>query len=166
MSPDAVALVAGTALAVAGLAVVLYPLFAEPGPARAPGAQPTAQTGERERAVDALREIEFDRETGKLSDVDYRELKATYTREAVAAMRAEESAAVLADAETDPAEAAVLAYRQRVHACVRCGPRPEPDAEYCSSCGGYLRGRCGHCAAVVSEAGAAFCTSCGSTLAA
>ena len=166
MSPDAAALVAGTALAVAGLGVVLYPLFVEPAAPRAVRASTTESASERERAVDALREIEFDRETGKLSDVDYRELKATYTQEAVAAMRAEESAAVLADAGTDPAEAAVLAYRQRVHACVRCGPRPEPDAEYCSSCGGYLRGRCGHCAAVVTEPGAAFCTSCGSALAA
>ena len=166
MNGDAVALVVGTLLAVVGLAVVLYPLFAEEtAPRVAPAAPERAEVGERERAVEALREIEFDRETGKLSDVDYAELKAAYTQEAIAAMRAEESAAALAS-PADPAEAVVLAYRQRVRDCGRCGPRPEPDAVYCSSCGGYLAGRCGHCGSAVTEPGAAFCTGCGHALAA
>ena len=39
----------------------------------------------------ALREIEFDRATGKLSDVDYADLKTRYTREAIDAMRREDS---------------------------------------------------------------------------
>jgi hypothetical protein len=166
VSADLVALVVGTVLAVAGLAVVLYPLFVESAPRRVERGPALAETSERERAVDALREIEFDRETGKLSDTDYRELKATYTQEAVAAMRAEESAVVVAASATDPAEAAVLAYRQRARECAQCGPRPEPDADYCSSCGKYLRGRCGHCRAAVTEPGAAYCSSCGHALAA
>ena len=167
MSADAIALVVGTLLAIGGLAVVLYPLFVE-APAGRPVARAAtaAQTVDRERAVEALREIEFDRETGKLSDSDYAELKTAYTQEAIAAMRAEESAAVVAAAADDPAEAAVLAYRQRVRECGRCGPRPEPDAAYCSSCGGYLAGRCGHCSAPVTEPGAAYCTGCGHALAA
>ena len=165
MSGDGIALIVGTLLAIGGLAVVLYPLFVtSPTPAR-PVAAAAVGDGDRARAVDALREIEFDRETGKLSDVDYAELKAAYTQEAIAAMRAEESAAALASA-SDPAEAAVLAYRQRVRDCGRCGPRPESDAVYCSSCGGYLAGRCGHCAAPVTEPGAAFCSGCGHALAA
>ena len=43
-------------------------------------------------ALAALKEIEFDRETGKLSDNDYEFLKQKYTVEALAAMRAEEDA--------------------------------------------------------------------------
>ena len=42
------------------------------------------------------------------------------------------------------AEALVRRYRQRpdaaVRSCPRCGPRPEPDALFCSSCGAKLRG--------------------------
>jgi hypothetical protein len=166
MTGDAVALIVGTVLAIVGLAVVLYPLFAEPGSEQPVRAAVAAGAGDRQRAVDALREIEFDRETGKLSDTDYSELKAAYTQEAIAAMRAEESAAVVAAGAIDPAEAAVLAYRQHVRECRRCGPRPEPDATYCSSCGVYLRGACGHCGAAVTEPGAAFCTDCGHALAA
>ena len=45
-----------------------------------------------ESAIDALREIEFDRATGKLSDDDYAALKAEYTRTALVELRARESA--------------------------------------------------------------------------
>ena len=76
-------LVVGTLLAVAALAFVLYPVFF--GVSRRPrAAAPRApQMTTRDTAITALREIEFDRATGKLSDVDYGELKARYTREAM-----------------------------------------------------------------------------------
>jgi hypothetical protein len=38
-------------------------------------------------ALTALKEIEFDRETGKLSEVDYEFLKAKYTTAALEALR-------------------------------------------------------------------------------
>jgi cytochrome c-type biogenesis protein CcmI len=165
VSRDALALVVGTVLAIVGLGFVLYPLFVEGSPAPRQARRPRAGDSDRERAVDALREIEFDRETGKLSDSDYAALKAEYTQEAIAAMRAEESATALAGA-SDPAEAAVLRYRQRARECAACGPRPEPDAADCSNCGVYLAGARGHCGAAVTEPGAAYCIGCGQALAA
>lgn len=115
------ALLIGTALAVASLCYVLYPLLrsnlAVPGPSRKqPVPSPT-----QGYAVDALRELEFDRQTGKISDSDYATLKTRYTEQAVAVMRA---------AETD------------VRVCQNCGPRParEADAEFCSNCGNRLLG--------------------------
>lgn len=63
-------------------------------------------------------------------------------------------------------EAAIRRARAGVPACLTCGPRPEPDAAYCSACGRYLAGVCGGCGASVDEAGARFCTQCGRTLAA
>jgi ribosomal protein L40E len=112
------ALLIGTALAVASLCFVLYPLFyrADISVARrnavsgARGAKPR-----QSRAVDALRELEFDRETGKISDSDYEPLKARYTEQALAVMRA----------GTAPV-------------CEKCGPREERDAEFCSNCGSAL----------------------------
>ena len=134
MSREALALVVGTVLAIVALAFVLYPLFVESSaPARPRPARPAA-ADERESAVAALREIEFDRATGKLSDADYAELKGIYTQAAVAAMRAEESAAAVNAA--DRAEAVVLRYRQRARSCARCGPRPEADAVYSAECAG------------------------------
>jgi len=165
------ALTIGTLLVVAALAYVLYPLvFAPAGvSARAPSRVPRAREGGDEDAVVALREIEFDRATGKLSDSDYADLKTRYTQRALDAMRAGEVAATGAPAGTpaaDAAEAAVLAYRARIRSCARCGPRPEPDAIYCSNCGAYLDEKCAGCGRIVEEAGAAFCAGCGRQLAA
>ena len=158
------ALTLGTLLAVGALAFVLYPLFAGTAiiPFRAaPTAQQTARAAEND-AVVALREIEFDRVTGKLSDADYAELRTRYTEQALDAMRREGSAAEPAD----DVEAVVLAYRARIKHCATCGPRPEHDAIYCSACGHYLPGACGSCGASVSEPAAAFCAACGRQLAA
>jgi len=106
------ALLVGTALAVASLCFVLYPLFR----ADISVAQRTAGRQRRPTlAVDALRELEFDRETGKISDSDYEPLKARYTEQALAVMRAGTAAV-----------------------CETCGPRPERDAEFCSNCGSAL----------------------------
>ena len=165
-----IALVVGTLLAIGALAFVLWPLFDEraamPGRRRSGG---VAAGG----AIDALREIEFDRATGKLSDSDYAALKATYTRAALAEMRAEDAAAPAAAAPdaagalaVDEAEAAVLRWRARRHDCPLHGPRPEPDAIYCSTCGLYLEGRCSECGAAVEGPGMTYCASCGHRLAA
>ena len=171
------ALIVGTLLAMAALAYVLYPLFVEPGSSavtkRAVRPEPTA----REEAVAALREVEFDRETGKLSDSDYSALKGRYTADAIAAMRAEAPELTLSSSASgatqpgqpipdDLVEAEIRRARGTVPSCQGCGPRPEPDAVYCSSCGRFLAGRCAGCGEPVIEPGARFCASCGQTLAA
>lgn len=154
-------LILGTLLAVGALSYVLIPLFtgAVAAPRRALPTLAEGAVAAEQEAVVALREIEFDRATGKLSDSDYAELKARYTEKALAAMRGQE-------AGVDAAEAAVLAYRARMRSCARCGPRPEPDAVYCSNCGTYLPGSCASCGSAITQPGAAFCNCCGRQLAA
>jgi ribosomal protein L40E len=159
------ALAIGTFLAVGALAYVLFPLLFASAGRRGPrvaGVPGEGRSAEHE-AIVALREIEFDRVTGKLSDSDYAELKSRYTERALAAMRATAAGPASVD---DAAEAVVLAYRARLKSCARCGPRPEPDAVYCSNCGTYLAGTCGACGKAVTEPGAAFCSCCGRQLAA
>lgn len=159
------ALVVGTLLAVAALAFVLYPIFF--GISRSLVSAPAPRQSEREAAVAALREIEFDRATGKLSDDDYSELKSRYTGDAVRAMRRETlPAAVTTPPTDDELEAAVLAYRQQSHNCPACGPRPESDAAFCSNCGRYLHDRCADCGAPVVALDARYCLNCGNRLAA
>ena len=112
-------------------------------------------------ALIALKEIDFDRATGKLSDPDYEQLKARYTGEALAALREEESPA-------DAVEALITDRVRRLEqegtplSCPTCGPRPEPDARFCSDCGAPLQGRamCRVCHATM-EAGSRFCSACG-----
>jgi hypothetical protein len=165
-----VALVIGTVLAVGALAFVLYPVFFGVT-RRATYAAIVPRQSEREAAVGALREIEFDRATGKLSDTDYADLKARYTEEAVQAMRREDArpaevpAAERLEAD-DEIEAAVRAYRAQHAACPTCGPRPEADADFCSTCGRYLHDRCADCGAPVEALDARYCLKCGNRLAA
>ena len=132
-------------------------------------------------ALASLKEIEFDRATGKLSDVDYQMLVAKYTGQAVDAMRAEELAGEPAatgippsGAESAAAVESVIAAK--VHAirtgksapnCPTCGPRPESDAIFCSHCGTRLPTghACDGCGAALPPDGR-FCESCGRKVAA
>ncbi|HET7585447.1 MAG TPA: zinc ribbon domain-containing protein [Gemmatimonadaceae bacterium] len=168
------ALLVGTVLAIAALAFVLLPLFVDGGRVSAAAARPSHAAAPRPAdasAVDALREIEFDRATGKLSDDDYTALKAAYTREALDELRAREQGAD-GDAMSPGAEAAADAVIARFRAravlpsCAVCGPRPEPDALFCSSCGRFLEADCLHCGERVTEPDARFCVACGAALAA
>jgi hypothetical protein len=134
--------VAAALLGLAGLWLVLQPLLL---PSRG-NARPEEPIDPEETpkgiALAALKEIEFDRETGKLSDPDYHLLKAKYTAAAIEALRSEP------DGGSDDVEA-MIAARVRVlrlagrsaaetPSCSSCGPRPEPDAVFCSECGGRL----------------------------
>ena len=192
MPEGAVPLVLGTALALGALTLVLSPLLSGEAEVRAEDEKKAAteaarvkaarakRSGREEEQLDgavaALREIEFDRETGKLSDGDYAELKTRYTREALAELRAADArdaaaapvvlaASSSADA-ADPVEAAIRRARENQRSCGVCGPRPEPDATYCSSCGRYLPGACGKCGTSVELVGSRFCSGCGDHLAA
>jgi len=197
----AVPLVLGTVLALGALTMVLSPLLSGEAEVRADDDKKAATEAARVKAarakrsgrdeeqldgaVAALREIEFDRETGKLSDSDYAELKTRYTREALAELRASDAreasaagqvagpiagpvaAAVLSPADAaDPVEAAIRRARDNQRSCGVCGPRPEPDATYCSSCGRYLPGVCAGCGTSVELVGSRFCSGCGDQLAA
>ena len=175
-----IALFIGAALAVAALVYVLVPLFDIVGQGR------SRLTGTRakvaivpETAIDALREIEFDRATGKLSDDDYSALKTEYTRTALVEMRSRAAPTAVAVPAGGPApnadrpavaaddvEAAILRYRSVRRTCETCGPRPEPDPVFCSSCGRYLKGTCAHCGAAVDAPASRFCAHCGGSLAA
>ena len=135
-------------------------------------------------ALAALKEIEFDRETGKLSDADYELLKTRYTAAAVDALR-DEREPVSSDIEVLIA-AKVRSLRSAsattsldtwppipsdasgpIPACETCGPRPEPDALYCSHCGRRLGSHpgCDRCGAALSS-DSRYCTSCGRQVAA
>ena len=155
-------LIAGALIALAVLGWVLYPLFAESR--RAPVARPRGPALPPEDAVDALREVEFDLATGKLSDSDYATLKARYTDRALEQLRAEGAAGH--DARPRDAESLIAEWRTARAVCPRCGPRPEAGARYCSTCGHYLPATCAQCGHDVTESAAAYCSACGAGLAA
>ena len=114
-------------------------------------------------ALRALKEIEFDRATGKLSDADYDDLHAKYQAAALAALRAEQGAA-----SREPRPAPAPRSPLLAPTCPVDGPRPEPDAVFCSACGrrlGTAPGYCARCGSAL-DTDARYCNRCGSRVAA
>jgi hypothetical protein len=89
------ALLLGAALAIACVVYVARPFLLEPEPADdrldEPGELERRRLElleERDRALAALKQLEFDHRTGTISDEDYRALVSPLRREAAAALRA------------------------------------------------------------------------------
>jgi hypothetical protein len=136
----------------AALAVILLPLLRPEAPAPA-WELPELEETRKGQALLALREIEFDLATGKLSVEDHAEMKERFTVEAAAALREEGGGTATATPAAAPKGGAVR--------CPTCGPRPESDARFCSNCGrGVGDAVCGGCGAPLAK-GAKFCEGCG-----
>jgi hypothetical protein len=92
---DSAALILAVVLAVACVAFVARPFLREPAVADdnlvdlSPEERERVRLAEeRDRALAALKELEFDHRTGKISDADYRELVGPLRRQAAEALRA------------------------------------------------------------------------------
>ena len=179
---------------------VLLPIF-RVTPSEGEGEEEGGSEGEEDQspravALRALKEIEFDRATGKLSDADYDALKKQYTTLALEALRdAGGGMRDAADADYDALKnqytaLAVEALREsegargqvsgvRVsdprhlapdtsRACPTHGPRSEPGAQFCAECGRRLSSAHGFCGrcGAALEAEAHFCNACGARVAA
>ncbi len=175
-------LITGVVVAVVALGVVLEPLLrkhpvlrgvAGPSIDDEEDAIELEETGSPKiLALLALREIEFDRETGKLSDADYALLKQKYSQSALEAIkqeRANEDPASGSEQELDDAEALITkAKAQRQSTCPTCQSGLEPGSIFCSNCGRSLAvadalPRCWVCGAE-RMLEAKFCEECGAGL--
>jgi len=167
-------LIVGILLATGVTYFVLRPILRPPSPAEDlataadEGDDPDDDMSPQAVALRALKEIEFDRATGKLSDADYDELHAKYQAEALAALRGE--AGLTPGASPGISQPRAVARGQSIQrpACPVDGPRPEGDAVFCSACGrrlGTAPGYCARCGSAL-ESDARYCNRCGSRVAA
>lgn len=85
----------------------------------------------RHRALAALKEIAFDKATGKLSDEDFERMNAAFTAEALEAMREAES--------TDDVERLIASARGKsvksTKFCNECGVELPASGRFCLECG-------------------------------
>lgn len=105
----------GVIMGVLILAVVFAPLVED----RLRGKSGDSPEERKEQAIEALRELEFEYQTGKVSDEDYAKLRARYAKAAVAA-------------RDD------LGERIDPGACSSCGAARKEGASFCSTCGARL----------------------------
>lgn len=105
------------------LAAVLVAPLLDRQPRPGVAGEPGERLGE---ALEALRELEFEHETGKIDDEDYRKLRAEYAAVAIAARDA---------GATAPAGEDDRRRRGEGTACEVCGAPTAPTASFCSRCG-------------------------------
>ncbi len=128
-------LLAGTVLALLAVAIVLEPLIRPVAPTvvlrpDSDDEDITPEQRKRDLALAALKEIEFDKATGKLSDADYDRLYQRYAAEAVVALREAEHPQAARVTTVTPAGGT-----RRPKFCQECGNRLEGSGKFCTECG-------------------------------
>ena len=162
-------LIAGLVMALAAVLLVLEPLLRSASGHEVTAPQPLFSDSDddddpalarRDRALAALKEIDFDRATGKLSDEDYGKLKAEFTEDALAALREADAAAAAASPPdlvavsgnrspgpvVDDVERLVASARKGGNGgkagrrfCFECGTALKGANRFCLECGTALR---------------------------
>lgn len=104
----------------------------------------------------------------RLTEADYATLRARYEaalREPLEATTATAAPAAPSEPQTldERAESLVRQWRSATVSCPTCGPRPEPEASFCSNCGRFLR-PCPRCGRAIEQPDARFCPACGASL--
>ena len=199
---DLIGTLLGFAVLVAVVAIVARPLLA--GPSNRGNGQRIARRSGIARQIDehaqllerrvaiytAIRELDFDHETGKVSDDEHARQRAELVRDGVAVLtRLDQLEA--AQAAGDPLEAAIAALRHADeaqaevaqdaaleaaisglrgttavngnHTCPECGTPAARDDRFCGNCGAVLEASCAECG-TPHQPGDLFCAHCGATL--
>lgn len=132
----------GAILVVLVLGVMVAPLFRDEGPAAEMEALPPAER--REAALEAVRDLQFEHETGKMGDEEYRRLRAHFGRMVLEAEGELEAAGEAVSDEGGDARAAVTAARREAAGgssdasaaeCPACGEELEASVRFCPQCG-------------------------------
>ena len=182
----------GLLLAVAALAALAYPILrrnpslvggaAESG--ASVGMQPNEERldellAQRESAVQALRELSFDQQVGKLSDEDYSAFETNLKLSAAGIFRAIDEWEADADRQLGPTLSRDYTIRleslKQGVSCPACGRRAGAQDQFCAYCGATLpvavaaaltSGAPMACAGCgrLSESGDRFCAGCGRPL--
>lgn len=108
----------GTIMAILVAAVIFAPLIEGRWRDGKSGEDPSAEE-RKDRAIEALRELEFEYQTGKVSEEDYATLRARYARDALAARND-------------------LGEKATSRSCPSCGAALHEEAKFCTACGGAV----------------------------
>jgi transcription elongation factor Elf1 len=156
---DPIAIIIGLILLGAASAFVFMPFRVKPrhGPKKVTTTFNAHEA--RTAALSALRDLDFDFQTGKVSGEDYPALRAQLVAEAAKYVEAE-------SAEENRLEALIRARKAAMSSekpCPQCGKKLDAGARFCPHCGTELATACPSCGKPV-HTGDLFCGSCGAKL--
>jgi hypothetical protein len=114
----------------------LLGFFGQPSPPPVRGARARAEL-EREKALilRSIKELEFDRNTGKLSEADFNEIGGRLRARALALMQD------LDRPGPDVRAVARPSAKRTAGGCPQCGTTNDADAKFCKNCGQKLESR-------------------------
>lgn len=127
---------------------------------------------QKESSYAAIRELEFDYHTGKISEDDYKELYGSLKTDALRAIKGieegESEYRKKLDAELEEEIKEQRGLRTKpgnegvgeAAVCPACGSRAAPGSKFCSSCGARFGWVCAECGSINSSQ-AGFCRNCG-----
>jgi RNA polymerase subunit RPABC4/transcription elongation factor Spt4 len=132
-------------------------------PAVRPGANGSLLEGQYRQALLALRDLDFDFETGKVEEVDYGLLRPRLVADAAKLREALDQRYAEVEAQLEGEVLALRDSQAAFEACRSCGGRVRPGDRNCVHCGASLTRTCTHCGAHVGQDGR-FCSTCGGSL--
>jgi len=134
-------------LSVAALVAVAYPVLQREGQLRPRRSSAREELDEllaqREAAFQALRELRFDHQVGKITDEDFAAFEAHLKQSAARALQALDEWEAAADRDLDRALEAEIAARRAALAgvgrfCPACGRPAAAEDRFCGGCGAAL----------------------------
>ncbi|HEY81905.1 MAG TPA: zinc-ribbon domain-containing protein [Dehalococcoidia bacterium] len=93
----------------------------------------------RDATYSMLKELEFDYQSGILSDEDYRELEAKYKQKGISILKSIDALEKSQDIEAEIERQVMELRRGRKRFCPQCGARYEEGDRFCSHCGTRLK---------------------------
>jgi hypothetical protein len=147
----------GLALFGASLAYVSLPFRQKRQKNENPSKAHTQQVGRRDAVLSALRDLDFDFRTGKVSEEDYKPLRAQLMAEAAQYIEVEEKG----DEQLEALIRARRSVQQQGLRCQHCEAPIQAGQRFCSKCGSTVSNElCPSCGKKI-QAGDLFCSSCG-----
>lgn len=147
-----IALVGGILLAAGIVVFVLQPVITGQSVLMGRSEEDLTESEARRRiTLMALRDLEYDRATGKLDDADYKELRSELSREALEALQAPEEDVDLPEGRRPVRELSALEreidhVRERLRTgepCPTCGHPNPAGSRFCARCGSGLAAMAG-----------------------
>ncbi len=124
-------------LTVSTFAFIAYPLFKRR--LRSAGVAGDEKFQElrskRDTTYSMLKELEFDFQSGILTEEDYRDLETRYKRKAISILRNVDELEKGTKAEDEIEKRILELRRSKGQFCPQCGARCQEDARFCSRCG-------------------------------
>lgn len=122
-------------------AFIVYPLFK-------PRQRPTGLVQsdklqelqfKRDVTYSMLKELEFDYQSGILSDEDYRELEAKYKQKGISILKSIDALEKASDVEVEIEKQIMELRRGKKRFCPQCGAGYQEGDRFCSQCGTSLK---------------------------